>query len=551
MLWRCVAYNPHSAWQHNRKEEIAAAFSGYHVLGLSGTKFRRGASDPACCMSRHGTFRLYEARPNMQRELPCICATKSSLSATSNRSSTYPPNFRADWVYSASNVEIVTFVSLWHILGYKLAQLRNNSALVSCGHILEALLHIYLTVVYQSFFTDANAKNGLCKSEHGLQRIESPAIGPCTPELENSSGTLFRSLLEQQFLCSVNSFMGAGHTYFGNVAGVKSRIDHVCLPQSLLTHVLSCGVLYSVGARLQRVFGPGKHDHLSMLCSDMLQLFQEMRWNQCVNGTNPYWWMVYYEAIIDESWSVRLLRDVKSLGLTNLLTIVIYILLLLLYFGNKCEKWYGIQHIVCIGKNPRDNNHDLQTLKRRLMLMLRHATWWPISRKAQSQDQNENIHISFLAEILHQWRAALKFYNTRSARDKLLKRDAKTCLADRVVEFNYAHRRGDGAQVWRLGRCLSGFKVGPKRRRYDAVSGGHPGAGEWVSFMGRKGEDGGCSGWEVDWDTRQQSELSTQLEPVRTLAEAKQLAKSDLQRVCRLLRIHKLRKAVPAWGVPG
>ena len=173
-----------------------------------------------------------------------------------------------------------------------------------------------------------------------------------------------------------------------------------------------------------------------------------------------------------------------------------------------------------------------------------------LPQSAVARPEREHSH-QFLAEILHQWRAALKFYNTRSARDKLLKRDAKTCLADRVVEFNYAHRRGDGAQVWRLGRCLSGFKVGPKRRRYDAVSGGHPGAGEWVSFMGRKGEDGGCSGWEVDWDTRQQSELSTQLEPVRTLAEAKQLAKSDLQRVCRLLRIHKLRKAVPAWGVPG
>ena len=175
MLWRCVAYNPHSAWQHNRKEEIAAAFSGYHVLGLSGTKFRRGASDPACCMSRHGTFRLYEARPNMQRELPCICATKSSLSATSNRSSTYPPNFRADWVYSASNVEIVTFVSLWHILGYKLAQLRNNSALVSCGHILEALLHIYLTVVYQSFSRMPMPKTG-CANQNTVCSASNPLL---------------------------------------------------------------------------------------------------------------------------------------------------------------------------------------------------------------------------------------------------------------------------------------------------------------------------------------------------------------------------------------
>ena len=69
-------------------------------------------------------------------------------------------------------------------------------------------------------------------------------------------------MLERRHLCSANSFRGPGHTYFGNVAGVKSRIDHICIPQSLLPCILSCAVMYTLGERLQRVFGPGKRDHM-------------------------------------------------------------------------------------------------------------------------------------------------------------------------------------------------------------------------------------------------------------------------------------------------
>ena len=69
-------------------------------------------------------------------------------------------------------------------------------------------------------------------------------------------------MLERQHLCSANSFRGPGHTYFGNVAGVKSRIDHICIPQSTLPCILSCAVTYRLGEGLQRVSGPGKRDHM-------------------------------------------------------------------------------------------------------------------------------------------------------------------------------------------------------------------------------------------------------------------------------------------------
>lgn len=78
-------------------------------------------------------------------------------------------------------------------------------------------------------FTDCNVKNGLRRDGEGfLLLLEALAIGPRTAEPENSNWESFRECLEEQHICSVNSFRPPGHTFFGNLAGVRSRIDHVC-----------------------------------------------------------------------------------------------------------------------------------------------------------------------------------------------------------------------------------------------------------------------------------------------------------------------------------
>ena len=98
----------------------------------------------------------------------------------------------------------------------------------------------------QVLFTDCNGKNGLHRDADGVcLPIEAPVIGGCTAELENSNGTIFRECLEEQFLCSVHSHLAPGHTYFGNIAGVRSRIDHVCLQHAMLhTVVFLCGFVF-------------------------------------------------------------------------------------------------------------------------------------------------------------------------------------------------------------------------------------------------------------------------------------------------------------------
>ena len=556
MLWRCAAYNPHSAWQAIRKEEIASAFSGYHALGLCGTKVRRLSHEPSCCTSRVGTFRLYEWGHAGKSEHAAGVAIylRDKVFAEHNVKQIYdiPADFQGRLGILRVKRGDVDFAFIvvypWVQARTIQEQQRIRRLWAYVGSVVSALPYRCVPIM----FTDANAKNGLCKTEGGdWQPIDSPSIGPCTPEVENASGLVFRNMLEQQFLCSANSFMGPGHTYFGNIAGVKSRIDHICIPQSMLTNVVSCAVLYSVGAKLQRIFGPGKRDHVpvnivfrhaSSFSGDKAK--SSCKWDRSVLADGVL------RGDCRRDLVNGIVRKCRATDIPRLATGTGSL-------PTPSAVWKQIRDVVWDSayslykqKPPKLQNRPADTQSAIEAHLQARTAVAQLPRSVVPWPERHHSH-QFLAEILFQWRASIKFYNTRASRDKLLRRDAKVRLADRVVEFNYAHRRGDNVQVWQLGRCLSGFKIGPKRRRYDAASSGHPGADEWVTFMGRLGKDGGCSGTEVDWETCQQQALQSELEPVRTVEEARQLAKADLQQVARLLRKHKLRKTVPAWGIPG
>ena len=195
----------------------------------------------------------------MQRELRCACATKSSMCATSSRCMTYLAHARADWVCFASNVVTETFVSLWHILGYKLARLRNNSELVSCGRMLEASFHICLTVVCQSFSRMPMPKMGCTKQKMVCSALNLLLLGLALLSLKTPAAQCSEVCWNSSFYALSIPSRALG-IHISATLLESNPVDHVCLPQSLLKNNLSCG--HSVGARLQRVFGPGKRDHI-------------------------------------------------------------------------------------------------------------------------------------------------------------------------------------------------------------------------------------------------------------------------------------------------
>ena len=63
-------------------------------------------------------------------------------------------------------------------------------------------------------------------------------------------------------MCAVNTFYDVGPTWYGwTFEGLSSRIDYICLPQSLRAHVKPCRRLQQCGVALQNMVRPGRCDH--------------------------------------------------------------------------------------------------------------------------------------------------------------------------------------------------------------------------------------------------------------------------------------------------
>lgn len=558
MRWRFAAYNPHSAWEFSRKEEIATAFAGYHVLGLSGTKRKRHREDPACCTSQVGTFHIYEWGHSGKSEHAAGVALylRKQVFRDYNVRRVYdiPSEYqgrmgilrvkRGDcdfcfivaypWVHRQTVAEQTRTTSFWKYI----------------DKIVSELPHRCVPII----LTDSNAKNGLCRAEHGLlQSVGSPAIGPLTPELENSSGLAFRQMLERQHLCSANSFRGPGHTYFGNVAGVKSRIDHICIPQSLLPCILSCAVMYTLGERLQRVFGPGKRDHMpvNLILQHHSHFSGSTSSQRCVWNTSRL-----VDGVLRGDRRSELVYQVhQRLDDTHLAQYATFSPTQAVPYPDQI--WTSIREAI---REPACALYSQQQTKQferprdTMAAIQRHqdarASLAALPRSVVQVCDRGHSH-QFLSEIFFQWKTSVHFFATRDARDKLLKRDKRQHLADRIVEFNYAVHRHDAANVWKLGRLLSGYKVGPKRRRYDKPQACRPEAADWIQHLSQAGKDGGCSAQEINWETVQHNTLVAHHAPVRTYQQAHSLALADLHSVFYKLRLHKLRRTVPEWAIPG
>ena len=85
---------------------------------------------------------------------------------------------------------------------------------------------------------DANARVGLLRDGRYLVPVDSPSIGPCDASLENSNGTLPRSLLEDHGLVASNTYRVNTDTFVSGsilVDGVPvtSRTDYIAFPRCL------------------------------------------------------------------------------------------------------------------------------------------------------------------------------------------------------------------------------------------------------------------------------------------------------------------------------
>ena len=292
-------------------------------------------------------------------------------------------------------------------------------------------------------------------------------------------------------------------------------------------------VLYSVGARLQRVRGPGRRDHMPVhmvfrhrSCFESNTQHQSRkRWDrsQLVNGVLRGDGRFEFVSRVEQRCAHLGLGCFASQedGSTP---------------PNPDVLWCKLRDAIrepalqLYQEQPRKQQERPTDTKQAIdrYQAVRHSlALMPVC--SSIHDDERFLSYEFRRQLLVQWRAVVTFLRARKDVDKLLKRDARVRVCDKVLEFNHAFGRHDHAHVWKCGRELSGFKLGPKRRRYDSPQTSHPGRDEWIAFFENPGNRGGCSGKEVEWDELSKQALEVQLEPQIDIEYAKKLAPRDMQ----------------------
>ena len=133
--------------------------------------------------------------------------------------------------------------------------------------------------------------------------------------------------------------------------------------------------------------------------------------------------------------------------------------------------------------------------------------------------------------------------------DICTKRDAKEKHDNILQDFQRAWQQRDLHQVWRLSRALSGKRIGPKRRRYDAAKTVNPSQQEWMAFLQNEGPAGGCNANEVHWDDivgNAENHTAVYLD----YWTARRRAQQDLLGLRKSAQYASLRKMCPPWGIP-
>ena len=154
-----------------------------------------------------------------------------------------------------------------------------------------------------------------------------------------------------------------------------------------------------------------------------------------------------------------------------------------------------------------------------------------------------------LHDLLHVWRLSANYRRARKQMDICTKRDAKEKQDHILQDFQRAWQQRDLHQVWRLSRTLSGKRIGPKRRRYDAAKKVNPSQHEWMAFLQNEGLAGGCNANEVHWDDivgNAENHTAVYLD----YWTARRRAQQDLLGLRKSAQYASLRKMCPPWGIP-
>ena len=504
--WSCIVYNPQSTKKYGRLRDIARTFQWNDFIALPGTQMRNRSSTDAYWVQSVGKHRFYHWGAGKgqfvndscgvsigikQRPFPARCVVNifSPPSELQGRGGTLRIK-RGDADITAIVVYVPTEPS-------SRDQRKASQQIWTWVHDLLSALPARTVPL---LLLDANEKTGLRNNPvtNSHEYFEDGVIGSCDVALESYNGSLLHLCLLDHHLFAVNTFYETGPTWYGwTQEGLSSRIDYICLPCSLRCSVKSCRILQQAGDALQNMARPGRCDHRPLqvvfdykLCFDTVSRpcwSREALAASLYGGPRREMFAQTIEACCTDSqhkWDPETMHPNQF--------------------------WAQLQQIVHnaaqtnFAAKPR--HHDLHTPT---------DTAEALQKRQDNNKQLVQMHrhsilpfgsccggsgcLQGMSELFHAWRLRAKYLQSDKHVRHLFQRDRRRWIAARVDEFQQSWHKRQFHAMWKLSRVLSGYKIGPKKRRYDIPTKCSPSAQEWVDYLARPGPEGGCSGAQIVW----------------------------------------------------
>ena len=367
---------------------------------------------------------------------------------------------------------------------------------------------------------------------------DAACIGPEQRTAENYNGKKLRELLSDHYMAATNTFYPAGDTYFGQF-GNSSRIDYVCIPQSMLDRVDRCSVLYAAGKRLQIIPAAGKRDHMPVHCSFRHKLVYEL-------AASTFQWdrEALARGVLHGHRRDRLLRQCEhALERANVDehtdstpdTIWNIINTAVVSAAREC---YPKQ------KKHTDDPADTQAAHDDMVEARVQLVSLPKPHRL-STIFLEEPSMEFMSGLLQQWKCLVQYWRARRRLDMLAKRDRAQWSMAQVSKFNGAWFRRDFRTMWTVARVLSGKQIGPKNRVYSRPISMRPTLEDWTAHLALPGHMGG---WNAQRDPA--APLLDAVDPPLAAVEVASLATEDLRGLSAQIHRSKLGRTVPDWAAP-
>ena len=378
--------------------------------------------------------------------------------------------------------------------------------------------------------TDANARLG--------RGTRVPSVGTFDAVAENFNGEQLRELLTEHHMVATNTFFPAGDTYFGNF-GRNSRIDYVCIPQSMLQAVERCNVLYAQGKRLQLIPAVGKRDHMPAQCVFRHKLLFEL-----CDSASGWDRDALAQGVLQGFKREQFLAECeKELGKVDVSS----------YANQSPDAIWGVVNAAvlhaakscyAVQRKHIDDPEDTRQAHADMVQQRAHLVSLPQPERL-AYVHSDSMSRDFVSAIFAQWQALSRYWRARKQLDILAKRDRHNRLQTQLDEFNSAWGKRDFSRMWRLARELSRKQVGPKKRVFNRPVSQRPSVDDWERHLAKRGCDGG-------WEAERMSEVPTRMstEPLHSAEAVAGVASEDFRALFSQVHRAKLRRAVPPWSAP-